>query len=329
MNHQPHGGGPHMGDPDATELLPPVRGAYPSDATELLPPVRGAYPSADAYGSAPPAAYPPDAYGSVPPAAYPPADAYGPPPPAAYPPAAYGPPPVDATRPLPRVEDEPPARPPASRRTRGGPPKAALVAAAIVVCAVAGLAIGAVLGGPGEDAPEAAPAFGTAPAATPSGAPGQAPSPTPTPSPSATRPPVPTGTFVLVDSATGRAADVQGGATGDGAPVIAWERHAQPNQQWRLEDTGDGHVRIRAVHSGLCLQPADPLGPGAVVVQRPCADGDAQRWVPTPSADAATHTFTLKGRGLALAPAGPENGSPVSLQAPDAANPRGWALQAP
>ncbi|MFJ8696440.1 RICIN domain-containing protein [Streptomyces roseolilacinus] len=308
MNHQPHGGGPHMGDPDATELLPPVRGAYPP---------------ADAYGAAP------SAYGAAPSAAHPPANAYGPPPPAACPPDAYGPPPVDATRPLPRIEDEPPSRPSAPRRTRGGPPRAALVAAAIVVCAVAGLAIGAVLGGPDEDAPEAAPAAGTAPAATPSGAPGQAPSPTPTPSPSATRPPVPTGTFVLVDPATGRAADVQGGAANDGAPVIAWERHAQPNQQWRLDDTGDGHVRIRAVHSGLCLQPADPLGPGAVVVQRPCVDGDAQHWVPAPTADAATHTFTLKGWGLALAPAGPENGSPVSLQAPDAANPRGWALQAP
>ncbi|OEJ95545.1 hypothetical protein J116_014730 [Streptomyces thermolilacinus SPC6] len=242
---------------------------------------------------------------------------------------------MEATRPLPRIEDDLPPGPPASpvppRRTgRSGPPRAVLVGAAIVVCAAAGLAIGAVLGGgDGDDAPEAAPASAPAVAPTPSAAPDPAPTPSPTPTPTPTPPPVPAGTFVLVEPATGRAADVQGAATNDGAPVLAWERHGQPNQQWQVVDLGDGHVQLRAVHSGLCLQPVDPLGPGAVVVQRPCVDSDAQRWVPTPSADAATHTFALKGWGLALAPAGPENGSPLSLQAPDAANPRGWALQAP
>ncbi|MEV2203389.1 RICIN domain-containing protein [Streptomyces fradiae] len=247
---------------------------------------------------------------------------------------------MEATRPLPRIEDDLPPRggptPPASRRSGPSrpsrPPRAVLVGAAIIVCAGAGLAIGAVLGGgDGDGTPRAAPATASATAPTPSAppAPNPAPTPTPTPTPSPARPPVPAGTFVLVDPATGRAADVSGGATHDGAPVIAWERHGQPNQQWQVADLGDGHTQLRAVHSGLCLQPADPPGPRAAVVQRPCVDSDAQRWAATPSADGAVHTFTLKGQGLALAPAGPENGAPLSLRAPDAAGPPGWALQAP
>ncbi|WP_411574158.1 RICIN domain-containing protein [Streptomyces fradiae] len=266
------------------------------------------------------AAYGPDAHGQT-----------------AYGAGAYGgPPPVEATRPLPRIEDDlpPPGGPtPPAPRSSGPsrPPKAVLVGAAIAVCAAAGLAIGAVLGGGDGDGgtPQAAPATASATAPSAPPAPNAAPSPTPSPTPSPARPPVPAGTFVLVDPATGRAADVSGGATHDGAAVIAWERHAQPNQQWQVADLGDGHTQLRAVHSGLCLQPADPPGPGAAVVQRPCADSDAQRWASTPSADGTVHTFTLKGRGLVLAPAGPENGAPLSLRAPDAAGPQGWALQAP
>ncbi|WP_436944488.1 RICIN domain-containing protein [Streptomyces sp. SudanB25_2051] len=338
--------GPH--DPYGTSAAPyGSHDSYGSHDPYRPQPAHGSPPahgSHDPYGPHDPYGTP-DAHGSSDPSG-----ARGPrPSPAPHGQGGYGyPAPVEATRPLPRVEDDgvagppgpfgPPGRPgpagsplpPARRAGRGGPPRAVLVVAAIVVCAAAGLAIGAVLGGDDGDGPDAAPAPApTTAAADRAPTPTPTPTPTPAPTPSPTRPAVPNGTFVLVDPATGRAADVQGAATNDGAPVLAWERHGQPNQQWQVADLGDGHVRLRAVHSGLCLQPVDPLGPGAVVVQRPCVDSDAQRWVATPSADGAAHTFILKGWGLALAPTGPENGSPLSLQAPDAANPRGWALQAP
>ncbi|MFF8383980.1 RICIN domain-containing protein [Streptomyces kanasensis] len=293
---------------DATQVLRPVPAHDPpaSDATQVLPPT-------PAYG------------GPVSPADG--ADGYGPPPPA------------ESTRPLPRVVDEPPPHTPrttsrATSRTapgdarRRGPSRVVLVGAAIAACAVLGLGIGAVLsGGDGDPAPAAA-GTATAGSGATTGAP-TAPAPAPTPSASATesRPPVPAGQFVLFDAATGRAVDVSAAATNDGAPVIVWERHAQANQQWLVADLGDGHVQIKAVHSGLCLQPVEPVGAGAAVVQRPCVDSDAQRWLPAPSADATTHTLTLKGWGLVLAPAGPENGAALSLQAPDPAAPHGWTLQ--
>ncbi|KUH35716.1 MULTISPECIES: RICIN domain-containing protein [Streptomyces] len=302
---------------DATQLLPPTP-AYEtsvSDATQVLRPVPAHAPSAsDATQVLPPT----PAYG---------AEGYGPPPPA------------ESTRPLPRVVDElphhtPRTTPRATSRTapddarRRGPSRVVLVGAAIAACAVLGLGIGAVLsGGDGDPAPAAA---GTATAGSGAAtAPPAAPTPAPTPSASATesRPPVPAGQFVLFDAATGRAADVSAAATNDGAPVIVWERHAQANQQWLVADLGDGHVQIKAVHSGLCLQPVEPVGAGAAVVQRPCVDSDAQRWLPAPSADATTHTLSLKGWGLVLAPAGPENGAAMSLQAPDPTAPHGWTLQ--
>ncbi len=309
-------GAPSYDPSDATQLLPPTPAydASASDATQVLRPT----PAHDVSGS--------DATRLLPPVP----THGGPVPPVG--PGGYGPPPAESTRPLPRVVDGRPPRTaprgaPGGARRRG-PSRTVLVGAAIAACAVLGLGIGALLGGgEGDPAPVAA---GTATAGSGAAtAPPATPGPPPTPSPSATesRPPVPTGRFVLFDAATGRAADVSAAATTDGAPVIAWERHAQANQQWLVEDLGDGHVQIKAGHSGLCLQPTEPVGAGAAVVQRPCVAGDAQRWLPAASADATTHGFTLKGSGLALAPAGPENGAPLSLQAADPAAPPVWTLQ--
>ncbi|WP_175410500.1 RICIN domain-containing protein [Streptomyces sp. TRM64462] len=247
--------------------------------------------------------------------------------------------PLEATRALPHVEAEapPPGARAERRRARGGPPRAALVAAGIVVCAAVGLGIGALLGagdggtaGPVAQArPTAATTATTAAASEAAPTPSSAPTPSTTPTPTPAPPPVPTGAFVLVDPATGRAADVQGVSLDDGAPVIAWQANGQPNQRWQLTDLGDGHVRIQAAHSGLCLQGADPVAPGAAVVQRACADGAAtQSWQPLPHPAApGTQVLALKGTGLVLAPAGPDAGAPVQLQQPDPANPPSWALQ--
>ncbi|WP_139216432.1 RICIN domain-containing protein, partial [Streptomyces sp. CC77] len=144
-----------------------------------------------------------------------------------------------------------------------------------------------------------------------------------------TAPPVPSGRFLLVHPALGRALDVQEGSVADGAPVILWDRHGGPNQQWLVSDLGDGHVQIHAAHSGLCLAGADPRTPGSAVVQRPCApDNIAQRWQPTAPAAGGPHTLTLQGTGLVLGASGPDNGAPLHLQQPNAADPQAWSLEA-
>ncbi|WP_308315900.1 RICIN domain-containing protein [Streptomyces sp. CC228A] len=220
------------------------------------------------------------------------------------------------------------------RRSRGSLPWAALAA-----CAAAGLAIGGILSVMGGDTEEPArgaavaaattPTASTAPAAaspSPSESPAESPGPSPTPT---TAPPVPSGRFLLVHPTAGRALDVQEASVADGAPVILWDRHGGPNQQWLVSDLGDGHVQIHAAHSGLCLAGADPRTPGSAVVQRPCApDNIAQRWQPTAPAGGSLHTLALQGTGLVLGASGPDNGAPLQLQQPDPAAPQAWSLEA-
>ncbi|MCH0543348.1 RICIN domain-containing protein [Streptomyces sp. MUM 203J] len=319
---------PRQWDPEATTLLPPT-GAEGSDATTVLPPVAGADPEATTV-------LPPLAGGTVPGAD----------------PAA----PLDATRAMPPVVDEPyPGAPagPAVPGPRTGGRRAArrrrqkrrshspLPWVALAACAAVGLAIGGVLslmdGGNDTAAAVASTPAPVAPTPTVSAAPDPETDTTTVSTssspadaePTSTAPPVPSGRFVLVDPATGRAVDIEAESVEDGAPAILWDRHGGPNQQWFFSDLGDGHVQIRAAHSDLCLAGADPRGPGAAVVQRPCApDNIAQRWQPTAPAASGPHTLTLQGTGLVLAPAAPDGGAPLQLRQPDPSTAQGWSLEA-
>ncbi|UYQ65518.1 RICIN domain-containing protein [Streptomyces peucetius] len=259
-------------------------------------------------------------------------------------------PPLEPTQTLPRVEDRPARRAAphgggragarsgarSSSGARSGVPfrsRGVLVAAVIVVCAAAGLGIGAVLGGTGDDEEEARTSSDASVAAQAqtSAAPGPAPTPEAEPEPtqaaeSATgEPPVPDGLYLLVDGRTGRAADVEGGSSDDGVPVIVWDFHGGPNQQWAVTGLDGGQVQIRAVHSGKCLQAADPAGPGAAVVQQPCTGAGGQRWALT--SDAGGLTLSLHGTGLVLTADGHDAGAPLRLQAPNPAAPWPWTLQ--
>ncbi|WP_461023939.1 pectate lyase family protein [Thalassiella azotivora] len=57
---------------------------------------------------------------------------------------------------------------------------------------------------------------------------------------------------MLENRQSGLVADVRGGSTADGAPVIQWPRNDRPNQQFRLEPSGDGYQLV-ARHSGRVL----------------------------------------------------------------------------
>jgi poly(3-hydroxybutyrate) depolymerase len=75
--------------------------------------------------------------------------------------------------------------------------------------------------------------------------------------------------YVLVNRNSGKALDVSGTSSADGARVNQWTRHDQANQQWQFVDSGDGFYRVRARHSGKVL---DVVGASA-------ADGAAiQQW---------------------------------------------------
>ncbi|WP_158853326.1 non-reducing end alpha-L-arabinofuranosidase family hydrolase [Saccharothrix deserti] len=59
--------------------------------------------------------------------------------------------------------------------------------------------------------------------------------------------------YVVVNRNSGKALDVAGASSADGAAVTQWARHDGVNQQFQFVDSGDGYYRIKARHSGKVL----------------------------------------------------------------------------
>jgi len=59
--------------------------------------------------------------------------------------------------------------------------------------------------------------------------------------------------YVLVNRNSGKAMDVSGTSTADGAVVQQWSRHDGANQQWQFVDSGDGYYRLKSKNSGKIL----------------------------------------------------------------------------
>ncbi|WP_306504276.1 non-reducing end alpha-L-arabinofuranosidase family hydrolase [Streptomyces sp. YU58] len=59
--------------------------------------------------------------------------------------------------------------------------------------------------------------------------------------------------YVLVNRGSGKALDVSGASTADGAAVAQWARHDGAHQRFRFVDSGGGYYRLRAQHSGKVL----------------------------------------------------------------------------
>ncbi|MFC0113985.1 non-reducing end alpha-L-arabinofuranosidase family hydrolase [Kibdelosporangium aridum] len=59
--------------------------------------------------------------------------------------------------------------------------------------------------------------------------------------------------YVLVNRNSGKALDVSGVSTADGAVVHQWSRHDGANQQWQFVDSGDGYYRLKSKNSGKVL----------------------------------------------------------------------------
>ena len=74
--------------------------------------------------------------------------------------------------------------------------------------------------------------------------------------------------YVLVNRNSGKALDVYGSGTNDGARITQWSRHDQANQQWQFVDSGDGYYRIRSRHSSKVLDVSGrSTADGAAIVQ--------------------------------------------------------------
>ena len=85
--------------------------------------------------------------------------------------------------------------------------------------------------------------------------------------------------FQLGNALTGGAAHLYGSRMADGTPLVLGPRDGAADQQWQLEELGDGRHLLRSRATGKCVAPLGATVAGAVLVQRACAPGDpAQQW---------------------------------------------------
>ncbi|MBD2329576.1 RICIN domain-containing protein [Alkalinema sp. FACHB-956] len=85
---------------------------------------------------------------------------------------------------------------------------------------------------------------------------------------------------------SGKAIDVYGGQTSNGAALIQWPYQGGANQQWQLKRLTDGYYTINARHS---QKSADVTGAsrdnGAKLIQWQNTNSDSQRWCFQPTGD--------------------------------------------
>jgi fermentation-respiration switch protein FrsA (DUF1100 family) len=85
------------------------------------------------------------------------------------------------------------------------------------------------------------------------------------------------GTYRLVAQHSGKYADINGVSTSAGALLHQWSSTGRTNQQFQFIDTGDGHFKIKARHSGLVLQVASNSN-GADITQQADTGAQSQHW---------------------------------------------------
>ncbi|MBG6092096.1 RICIN domain-containing protein [Actinomadura viridis] len=105
--------------------------------------------------------------------------------------------------------------------------------------------------------------------------------------------------YVLVNRNSGKALDVDGASTGDGARVNQWTRNDGANQQWQFVDSGGGFYRLKARHSGKVLDVAGAsTADGAAIQQWTDHNGANQRFRLADSD--ADHVRLISGSGKAV-----------------------------
>ena len=85
--------------------------------------------------------------------------------------------------------------------------------------------------------------------------------------------------YVLVNRNSGKAADVYGRSTTDGARIAQWTRNDGTNQQWQFVDSGGGYYRLKSRLSGKVLDVSNfSTANSAPVVQWTDLNGTNQQW---------------------------------------------------
>nr|WP_242588415.1 RICIN domain-containing protein [Corallococcus macrosporus] len=90
-----------------------------------------------------------------------------------------------------------------------------------------------------------------------------------------------TGTYRLVNKASGRCVDISGPSTADGAIIHQWACHTGTSQQWSMEATDSGYYRFVSRYSGKALDVKDvSTADGAGLQQWGYGGGSNQQFKP-------------------------------------------------
>ncbi|WP_149260575.1 RICIN domain-containing protein [Actinomadura sp. K4S16] len=106
--------------------------------------------------------------------------------------------------------------------------------------------------------------------------------------------------YVLVNRNSGKALDVYGASTGDGARVTQWTRNDGANQQWQFLDSGDGFYRLKARHSGKVLDVADASTADGAAIQQWSDHGGTNQQFRLADSDAGHVRLISRSSGKAV-----------------------------
>ncbi|MGP3983099.1 glycoside hydrolase family 47 protein [Streptomyces sp. KR80] len=137
--------------------------------------------------------------------------------------------------------------------------------------------------------------------------------------------PSPSGTYRLVNRATGGALDVSGGSTSDGGAVITWTVHSGANQHW-IATTTDGSTRLTSRHSGKVLEvPQSSTANGTALVQWGHNGTTTQQWTLQSTGD-GYHRLVNRNSDKAADLDGTRNGAAVVQRPASTATTQHWQL---
>jgi glycosyl hydrolase family 62/ricin-type beta-trefoil lectin protein len=119
--------------------------------------------------------------------------------------------------------------------------------------------------------------------------------------------------YTLVNRNSGKALDVCGASTADGACVQQYSRSGGANQQFQFVDSGGGFYRVKARHSGKVLDDYNfSTANGAAVVQWTDGNGTNQQWSLADSSGGYVRLINRNsGNALEVQNAATTDGAPV------------------
>ncbi|MFE0592088.1 RICIN domain-containing protein [Micromonospora echinospora] len=106
-------------------------------------------------------------------------------------------------------------------------------------------------------------------------------------------------TYVFVNRHSGKAMDLYGWSTADGAPVNQYARNDLAVQQWRFVDVGSGYYQIRSAHSGKVLELPNAEN-GVQLVQNPASSGNTRQHFRLADSDSGYVRFVNRHSNKAL-----------------------------